>query len=248
MTKSSLLSETELTSADLAAAGSRYSVARLVDGARAIIGYAKADDGTLKAFGFDSAWRAAMSAKLKEVSNQKTQRVSIASAARPSGAAAGKAVDDARAWLKHAHAVLAALPSALHAEAPVESAHASRATRLADTLRPLASFFATHKGTAGYGASAAFAKEGVALAEALDGARATHKEELSKVAPDVFKLHVAEGVVALELARLSAVAHRALPSTRAKLYATTALRPRPSGKRAGKTKKGAGTPAAAPSK
>jgi hypothetical protein len=241
MAKPTLPSETDHLEPDLAAAGARYSASRLADGARAILGYAKADEASLKPFGFDAAWRAALSAKVTEVGKAKSQRVSTASAARPTGVAAAKAVDDARAWLNIARAVLAALPASLGNGAPTPPAHAERTTHLAEAIRSLVTFFAAHKGTSAFGATPAFVKQGTSVAQSLEDVRAQHKLELSNVGPEVFRLHVVEGIVALELGRLSAVAHRVLPASRAKLYAITGLRPKGGGKRAGKAK---GTPVA----
>lgn len=230
--KSNLQSATDHTDAELAHHGAQFSASRLGVGAKAILSYAKVDAKALEPFGFGANWRTPMLAALKGVALAKNVRVSKASAARPSGETTSALFLECQAYVLHAHAVLHACPRAVAKLAPSIDHHGNRPGTIATTVRSYAAFFESHdKETKAHAGGAKLGKQGSDLATRYEEAHAAHASALADVSPEVHALHVEEGIVAYELDRLSGVAHRVLPPSRAKLYATTSLRPKPSKKK-----------------
>jgi hypothetical protein len=222
MSTTALYARIHFTDDELAEEGARYPAGRLADGARTRLGYFDADQAVFAKGYFDAGWRALMLTAIADLDAQKGSRDTAGSSARPSGEKADASHHALESWVgSYQSAVKLAAPS-LQAEAPRPPHNWKRATAIAGAAEGLVQFAEKHPELTTVDGAAPLAPAGRAALEALREQRKVHAVDLGQVSPQVKALHVAEGLVAMELERLSVAAHELLPA-RAALYAVAPI-------------------------
>lgn len=203
----------------LAEVGSGIAADRLPDVARRRLQYALEDELKLANWGFNAPWRAALEPYVQQVDDAKDDRVNADSVARPSGRAAREALHAGDDWFARYNVLRHIVPPKLRDALPPVKKTDHERKAMATELGALASVIEKHAAeTAPFGGGAAFAAEGAALSRDLAQKRATHASDLGKVPASVRAMHVVEGVVYTELARLSRAAQHAVAPERRHLY------------------------------
>jgi hypothetical protein len=223
-TTTQLPSHLDHTPEELAHAGASFNAAKLADGARTRLAFAREDAGPLAEWGFDAAWRDALEHQVLALAQEQSSRALSQSAARPVAEASGQAAAALHAWVKQYGTAVELSLRQVQSTAPHAAHGWQKSTHLGDAAQPLVTFADNTAGLKAPGGHKAFAAKGQAAIDAYLGKRTAHLTAVKGLPQDVQALHQAEGIVALELQRLAKAAKSALGAERAKLYATAELR------------------------
>ena len=205
--KAPALPSSSLTALHLVTVGARYSAAKLVEHAHAVL--PKLDKYDFARFGFDAKWAAGIDALIAKIESAAQSRQAAADDALPTGDALHAAIAEAKEWRRDATTVLSVTPSL--ASNALGLGTGSSVAKLVTSMRKLLPHVAK-PAAAAHGGGEGMRKRGQKAIDALERAQASHTKALGKVSPAVRTLSADKGALYEELRRFARVARRVAPA------------------------------------